>query len=155
MKSLKVTDLATLREETRIAEKEAKRQELLQKRLNGAAVEKELRKQLKTGEELYQFYAELATIPARQAAILDAIETQLDLVTELTLILAEHVKPQLTEAQLVAVQAMKEQLIPLRVISLDDAGTAKRFHNLVLRKRETRQMQAEYEQIKAEQKETK
>lgn len=154
MKSLKVTDLAKLREETRLEAKKAKRQELLQKKLAGAEVEKDIRKNFHTPEELYQFYAELSTIPARQAAILDAIETQLDLVTELSLIVAEHVKPQLTEVQLAAIQTLHDKLLPLRAITLAELETAKRFSNLILRKEETRKIQAEYARLKVRKKET-
>jgi hypothetical protein len=144
MRAIKMKDLTTLRAEQEQQTRQQKRQELLARKQKGEEITDELIDFLSTKEEVYLFFADLFTHPYRQTAVLDAIETQLDLVTDLTLILAEQLDPSLTESQQKSVKAIKEQLLPLRAIALSEAADNYRFANLLAQKEQTRSLQEEY-----------
>ncbi|WP_139491802.1 hypothetical protein [Brevibacillus dissolubilis] len=144
MRVLKSTDLSTLRAEQEQQARQLKWRELLSRKQQGQDISDELTDFLSTKEEVYLFFADLFTHPYRQTAVLDALETQVDLVTDLTLILAEQLNPSLTEAQQKAVQAIKNQLLPLRAIALSEAADNYRFANLLAQKEQTRSLQEEY-----------
>ncbi len=111
-------------------------------------MEEELTEFFQTPEEVESFYQDLAAHPKRQARILDALETQLDLLTDLTLLLAEQAALHLTDEQQSMIQTIKKKLMPLYTISLHEAEESTRFAKLVSKKKETRQLQEEYRRVK-------
>lgn len=148
MDLIKNEDISTLRESKRLQERRAKWEELLNRKKIGDDVQQELDDFLRNKEEVYLFYAELMTNADRLAAVLDALETQADLLTDLTIIIADSVNPSLTEAQQAAVQAIKDQLLPLRAIELSETTENYRFMNLLMQKELTRNLQVEYFMMK-------
>ncbi len=140
-----ISEILVIREKE---ERQKKWDDLLKRKQSGEDVQAELDDFLRNKEEVYLFYAELMTNSDRLAAVLDALETQTDLLTDLTLILADSVNPALTEAQQQAVQAIKDQLVPLRAIALSEALQNYRFNNLLAQKELTRNLQEEYFALK-------
>lgn len=128
-------------------------QDLLKRKQAGEDILDELEDFLRNKEEVFLFFSALMTSPERLAAVLDAVEAQLDLLTDLTLILADQVNPTLTTAQQAAVQEIQEQLVPLRAIDLSQVTQNYRFANLLLQKQQTRNMQQEYFNLKNSKKE--